>query len=149
MNYLREARNHLQYYGDLQNSIENMDREISRLVRKAGPKDITAITYDSDKVQSGGHDEALDALFKIQALSNSREETKEKLKEIEELLDKLEEEYQFYGKVLRKWYLERMAKEDIAQEIGYSSRTSIYSLEGKAIRVFAVRLFGIEALKIM
>nr|DAM13526.1 MAG TPA: Protein of unknown function (DUF1492) [Caudoviricetes sp.] len=148
MNYIKEARHYLKYYGDMYRSLENMDKEISRLIRKTGPKEISAIAYSSEKVSGGaGQDEAINILFKLQKLINSREETSKKLKEIDDLLDDLEKGYKYYGQVLRKWHIERTPKEKIAEEIGYSSRTSIYTLEAKAIRKFAVRLFGIDALK--
>ena len=96
-------------------------------------------------------DEAYNTLFTIQKLTKSRKETKEKLKEIDSLLECLEEENgcELFGQVLRKWYIEKIPKEDIAREIGYSSRQSIYTLKGKAIRKFAVRLFGLKSLKMM
>lgn len=152
MNYIKEAENYLYHYADLYKSIENMDREISKLVRDSGPKDIKAMQYDADKVQTScKQDEAFNTLFKIQTLTASRKETKKKLSEIEKLLKELskDEGCELYGQVLRKWYIERIPKEDIAEQIGYSSRQSIYTLKSKAIRKFAIRLFGLEALKII
>jgi hypothetical protein len=54
-----------------------------------------------------------------------------------------------YKDVLVMWYVAKLDKEDIAREIGYSetSRKSIYEIKSKAIRKFAVALFGVTALK--
>jgi hypothetical protein len=45
------------------------------------------------------------------------------------------------------WYIEELPKEKIAEIIGYSSKQSIYDIEAKAIRKFAIMLFGIDVLK--
>jgi hypothetical protein len=45
--------------------------------------------------------------------------------------------------------VEKKAKEDIAEEIGYSHRQSVYENRNKAIRKFAGALFGIVALEAM
>ncbi len=151
MNYIREAENYLYHYGDMYKSIENMDREISRLIRNAGPKDLTGISYDNIGSGQTSQDDAYNTLFEIQRLTQSRKETKEKLNKIDILLDDLNEEVgcEFFGQVLRKWYIEKIPKEEIANDIGYSSRQSIYTLKGKAIRKFAIRLFGIKPLRML
>ncbi|MBU5439481.1 hypothetical protein KQI42_15810 [Tissierella sp. MSJ-40] len=152
MNYIKEAENYLKHYGDMYESIENMDKEISRLIRESGPQDITAIQYDITGIPGGcKQDEAINVLFKIQILTENRHNTKKELEKIDKILDEISEEEgcEFYGQVLRKWYIERVPKEDIAESIGYSSRQSIYTLKGKAIRKFSIRLFGLEALKMI
>ena len=45
------------------------------------------------------------------------------------------------------WYVEKKAKEDIAEKVGYSHRQSVYEIRNKAIRKFAVALFGIVVLE--
>lgn len=149
MNYIQEARNYLKHFRDLQISVDIIDRNISKIIIKAGPRYVAGMSYDNEKVQSGSHDDTLNILFELQRLKECREETSNKLTEINKILEELEKDYVYYGQVLRKWYLERIPKENIAEQIGYSSRSSIYSLEGKAIRVFAIRLFGIDALKVI
>lgn len=151
MNYIREAENYLYHYRDLYKSIENMDREISRLIRNSGPQDITGISYDGVGQGQVSQDDAFNTLFKIQKLTESRKETKEKLEKIDTLLDDLSEDEgcEFFGEVLRKWYIEKIPKEEIATDIGYSSRQSIYTLRGKAIRKFSIRLFGIESVRML
>lgn len=54
-----------------------------------------------------------------------------------------------YGEVLKMWYVDKLPKEEIAEEVKYSSRQSIYDIKNKAIRKFAIRLFGLEALKMV
>jgi hypothetical protein len=154
MNYIKEAENVLWYYNDLYRSIENIDREIARVVRKQGPSNLTAIAIDITGVSGGGgQDEAINMVYKIQTLTGNRERTQTELGEVDRILNDISQEpgCEYYGRVLRKWYIERVPKEEIAKQIGYSpsSRRSIYDIKGKAIRKFAVTLFGIEAVKIV
>lgn len=43
------------------------------------------------------------------------------------------------------WYVDKMDKEAIAEDIGHSqtSRKSVYEIKNKAIKKFAVSLFGV------
>lgn len=54
-----------------------------------------------------------------------------------------------YKDVLVMWYVEKLDREEIAHEIGYSHRQSAYEIRNKAIKKFAITLFGIEALRAM
>lgn len=156
MNYLREAEKYLEYYRDLHNSLDTMRTELSRLIEKSGPSGINNMAVIPDRIQvsggSGGldmYDDTVNLIFRIQTLQLSITETQEKLTEIDNLLEEISQndECEFYGAVLRKWYIERVPKEKIASQIGYQSRTSIYTIKRRAIRKFAVRILGIKALE--
>lgn len=151
MNYIKEAEQRLKYYGDLYKSIEHMNREISRLIYQAGPKSNSKSIVDITKIPDSAKDETYNILFKIQTLVNSKTKTEKELEKIDSVLRDIsqDEGCEYYGEVLRKWYIERVPKEYIAHDIGYSSRRSIYTVRAKAIRKFAVRLFGLNALKII
>lgn len=151
MNYIREAENILWYYRDLYRSIEQMSSRISRLISKAGPSDLSAMVLEGSGVHSQRVDDTLNILFEIQMLTESREETKEILDEVDRILNKFDNEpdCKYYGTVLRKWYIERIPKEDIAREIGYSSKQSVYDIKNRAIRKFAVMFFGVGVLKVI
>ncbi|OPY59159.1 MAG: hypothetical protein A4E55_00376 [Pelotomaculum sp. PtaU1.Bin035] len=148
MNYVKEAESKLYYYHTLQQSIEEADRQIARLVARAGPKNLSAMVLDGSGVRGGAVDETVNILFEIQELQDSREKTRVALAEIDELLKKVSQEpgCEKYGPILRKWYIEKKTKETIAEEMEYSVPT-IYSLRNAAIRKFAVLLFGIKAWK--
>lgn len=151
LNYIREAENRLWYYRDLQRSVDEMSQRIGKLISKAGPADLSAMVLDGSGVHSQRVDDTLNILFEIQKLTELRKETKEALSEIDSVLTRIngEPDCKFYGTVLRMWYIERIPKEDIAEKIGYSSRRSVYQIRARAIRKFAVMLFGIEALKVV
>jgi len=149
VNYIREAENVLKYYKDLCQSIDRMDREIARLIRKAGPHDISAMVMD-EQLGSGKHDETINILFEIQQLTENRAKTEEELNKVNVMLEDISKQpgCEKYGEVLRKWYIESKPRYVIAKEFGYTER-HIYRIKNEAIRKFAVRLFGIEALKVV
>ncbi len=153
MNYIKEAENVLWYYNDLYRSIENLNREIAKLVGRQVPDTLSAIQLDETGSHGSGSqdDNTYNLLFKLKTLSESREKTIIELQKIRDILDEISKEKgcEFYGKVLEEWYIYRTPKEDIAKNIGYSSKTSIYEIRTRAIKKFAVRYLGIDALKII
>ena len=151
MNYIREAENRLRYYRDLQGSIDEMHRRIGRLVGKAGPSSLTAINLDETGIKSGHYDETINIIHEIQTLQKSIERTKDEIDEIHQILNEISQEpkCELYGMVLRKWYIEHVPKERIAHDLQYSSIQTVYSIKNKAIRKFAVRLFGIDSLNVV
>ena len=58
-------------------------------------------------------------------------ETEKKLEEVDVLLEEISwgEGCELYGVVLRKWYIDKVPKERIGEEIGYRER-NIYYLKG-------------------
>ena len=88
-------------------------------------------------------------LFKLKTLSENRERTVAELSKIDQVLKEIsqEEGCEHYGQVLKEWYVCRTPKDEIAKAVGYSSKQSIYDIKNRAIRKFAVRHFGLEALR--
>lgn len=149
MNYVKEAEQILYYYRDLNKSIANMDRRISRLVAKAGPKNLSAQAIDNVRVSgSSNHDETINLIFEIQKLVDERERTMKELEKAECVLKGLNDapNCEHFEIVLRKWFIENTPMEEIAEELGYVERNA-YKIRARAIRKFAVRMFGIETLK--
>jgi hypothetical protein len=153
LNYIEEAEKYLRNYRHLRGSVETMRRERERLIGKAGPRgeENMAIALDAvggGKGGGGEFDEAINLVWRIRELTDNIRETEERLAEIDELLDEISEGEgcECFGIVLRKWYIDKVPKERIGEEIGYQER-NIYYLKAKAIRVFAVRMLGIRALE--
>lgn len=153
MNYIKEAENVLWYYNDLYRSVENMNREIAKIVSRQGPSALNAIQLDITGIHGSGDadDNTYNLLFKLKTLSENREKTMTELSKIQKALDDIsqDEGCELYGRVLEEWYIHRTPKDEIAKIVGYSSRQSIYDIKNRAIRKFAVRHFGIEVLKII
>ncbi len=148
MNCIKEAEELLVNYSDLKYSIERMEKKIDRLGGK--PKDIKAARYD--RIGGRKHydqDDTLNVLFKIKKLAEMKKRTEEKIKQIDQVLGDIEKysECHLYKEVLVLWYIEKLPKDLIGDEIGYSSRKSVYILRNKAIKKFAIMLFGMDIIE--
>lgn len=149
MNYIKEAEQILYYYKDLHRSIINLDRRISKLVVKAGPQHLTSQAIDNVKVSgSTQHDETINLIFEIQTLIEEKQRTQKELDKIDCILDGLDDApgCEHFAEILKLWYIKQLPREEIASRFNYMER-NIYNIRAKAIRKFAVRMFGIEALK--
>lgn len=148
MDYIREAEKVLWHYKDLEKSLSWQNRQINRLFRIRAPLEISAINYDG-MPKGRNNDETMNVLCELGMYSEMSNNTKKKIDEIDEILKGLsdDEGCQYYEEVLRLWYIDGMHKDDIAEHLNFSSRTSIYQIRNEAIRKFAVRLFGSDALK--
>ena len=97
--------------------------------------------------------DTLNQIFQLQKCQELREQTLIEIAKVDDVLNAICQDAgcERYKDVLVMWYVEKMDKEDIAKNIGYSetSRRIIYEIRTKAIRKFAVALFGVTALKAM
>lgn len=152
MNYIKEAENVLWYYNDLYRSVENMNREIAKIVGRQGPSALNAIPMDPTGIHGSGDadDNTYNLLYKLKVLSENREKTMTELSQVDRLLDEISQDpgCELYGQVLRGWYIERITKNEIAAQIGYDSR-NVYRIKDRAIKKFAVRQFGLEAMNVI
>jgi hypothetical protein len=148
MEYIQRAEKKLRHYKDLVKSVNIMDREIIRLVGEAGPKTISAMVYDVTGVRGGHYDETINIITEIQFLQEKKEKTIKQLMEIDAIIEGINEDpgNDYYAVVLRRWYIESVPKEKIMREIGYNSLKSVYEIKNRAIRVLAIRLFGVDVL---
>jgi len=151
VNYIKEAEEILKYHRDLFESVDKMREEISRLITRQGPSSLNAIALEPTGIHGGSkQDETYNVLFKIKTLTESRERTLAKLESIKVELEEINQEpgCENYGTLLRKWYIQGDKKEDIAKMLGYSSVQSTYVLKDRAIRKFAIRHFGLNAMNL-
>lgn len=90
-------------------------------------------------------------LCELKKLVDARRDTLNELDEIEKILEDIssEEDCELYGRVLKMWYIKKVPKEKIAEELSYSSRQSVYDIKNRALRKFTIRWFGVYALKTM
>lgn len=150
MNYIKEAEEILKYYRDLDRSVKNMRREISRLMDKQTPSSLNALPLDVTGVHGGsGQDEAYNVLYRIKVLAENCNKTLAEIELVTKELDEIDRdpECEGYGIVLWDWYVAGVPRNEIAEKLGYTSMQSVYALKDRAIRKFAVRYFGIEAMK--
>lgn len=149
MDYIEEAEKYLRHYHDLYRSLSNMRIKRAKLIGKAAPQGYKESDYTQPIVTGGGgQEDAYNLLFKIKVLTENITKTIEKLKEIDEILNGISQEpgCELYGDILKKWYIEKVPREEIALEANYCER-NIYKIRDKAIQKFAVNLFGLNAVK--
>lgn len=151
MNCIREAENYLRYYRELNQSIEHANLMISKLKWQGTPKDAGAACTDITGIRASKPVNTLNQVYQLQKWQEMKDRTLEEIDKIEESLQGICQDpgCERYRDVLYMWYVEKLDKDEIAVAVGYSetSRKSIYEIKNKAIKKFAVALFGIEALE--
>jgi hypothetical protein len=145
--WIRDAEQILWHVGDLRQSVENMDKQIVILVARAGPRELGAVDLEA-AIGSGKQDETINIIYEIKQLTDNRDLTIAFLAKVEDVLEAIdaEESCREYVPVLRAWYFDRTTKERIAENVGYSHRNSIYEIRRRALRKFAIKMFGLGAL---
>jgi len=149
MNYIREAENYLRYYRELHQSIEHADYMINKLAKQTAPKGISAVSMDITGVRAGKPVNTLNQIYQLQMWKEMKDRTMVEIGKVDNVLESISKDQgcENYKSILFMWYVEKKAKEAIAEEIGYSHRQSVYEIRNKAIKKFAVALFGIVALE--
>lgn len=143
MNYIREAEEILNHYRDLQIANTNLEERLEEIYAQLN--DAKAIEI-SDMPKGGGNNSPDD---RICNLIYQRDETEHNLQINRNTLHKIEEILEKLGSENKEILLESfddIGKTDssIAKSLGIS-RTTLIQKRGKALKKFAVQLFGIKA----
>ncbi|PAB61294.1 ribonuclease H family protein [Anaeromicrobium sediminis] len=148
MNYIREAELYLKHYGDLKYILNHINREITKLKWSGAPSDAKAIVIDDMPQGNKVPEDIMDIAYRLKCYMEMKKETEEKLDEINATLDEMNEDGEQLGELLKYWHVDKLDKDEIAEKMGYSRR-SIYNLKEKAIKKFAIRIFGIKGLMVV
>lgn len=146
MDIIKDAEMYLEGYWDLKDSITNIKREIQLL-----EDDITSIKsldYSGMPKGSGASqpdDRLINLIYKKQLKESMLKRTEDKIAFIENILSNLAKDED--GKVLKAYYIDCLRGEELEKEMCTCER-NIYRIKKKAIRKFAIRLFGIVGLGI-
>ncbi len=144
MDYVKEAENYLRHYASLKKSVEHAEYMIHRLTYRSQPKEISAAQNDMTGIAAQYPGNTLQEMYELQKWQEVRNESLQEIKHITDLLDGMDEKER---KVLEMWYVQKMDKLDIAEEMGYGTRKSAYEMRDRGLKNFSVALFGIQALK--
>lgn len=149
MDCIREAENYLRYYRELWKSIEHADRVIKQLMWQTAPRIPGAVTMDVTGIRASQPHDTLNQIYQLQKWQEMREVTLIEMGKVEDVLNAICQDpgCERYKDVLVMWYVEKMDKDMIAEKLGYSHKQSAYEIKNKAIKKFAVTLFGVIALK--
>lgn len=146
MDYKREAIEYLRQYDNLQTSLDNLKDEIREL--SIDIKTLKAVSY-SDMPSGRGAVEPDDALVnKMIRLSRAKNEYKRTQRTLDRIIvtmDRFEKDNSNYAKILKKYYMECLTEEQIAEDINMSQR-HLRRLKNKAIKTFALSIFGVNVI---
>ena len=142
INYFEAAENTLRSRPSLEAALKNLERRKERIIRHAAPSEYPAFDMSKPYTSTKAVNDALAECVELAEVMREINATQEKADEIDGVLRQLEAAD---AELLRLWYIERRSKEDIAEQVNYSSRTSIYDLRNKAVAAFALLYFGAGA----
>ena len=150
-NYVDQAIDTLENYQTLRAAAHNIEYEIDRIkkkLKKTGAGSGSLVSNYTGEHGSTTFYNFEDVANEILAKDYELTQTLEKIQDIESALDRLGTELCLpdYQRVLILWYVEGFSKELICKTMNYESRKSIYNLHNKAIKKFAILLFGSTAL---
>lgn len=147
MDYIREAEKYLSNYKRLEKAIENLSFELSKTNMMRTSNNITQ-QFEPTGIRSSRNDmDAEMQLLQWTQLKAMQTETQEELNNIDYNLKyiSLDAGCEFYGKLLRMWYIDKADVLTISQEIGYS-KPQVYRKKYEAIKALSIQLFGKRAL---
>jgi hypothetical protein len=147
VDYIREAEKYLSNYKRLEKAIENLSFELSKTNMMRTSNNITQ-QFEPTGIKSSRNDmDAEMQLLQWTQLKAMQTETQEELNNIDYNLKyiSLDSGCEFYGKLLRMWYIDKTDIMAISQEVGYSKR-QLYEHKAKAIKALSIQLFGKRAL---
>lgn len=139
------------YYNELQQAIKTADKMIAKLAYKTAPGQLNAISLDS--VHAGNVTNTYEQIYQLQLWTERKSDTLEEIKKIDDTLNAINRQSgcEYYKDILTLWYVDKIPKREIARKLGFAdtSRGYMFVLKNRAIKKFAVALFGIDALEML
>ncbi|WP_300948892.1 DUF1492 domain-containing protein [uncultured Helicobacter sp.] len=143
MNYFKAAEELLSSIPQLKSAKANLEKREKRLQNSGAPQLPAAISYDKPFTDSHFVSDTLNDLLELAECSRNLAETKQKLEEMENIIDQLKDEHK---QLVNLWYVKSYSKESIMEAMNISSPTTIYNLRNKAVAEFALLYYGASAL---
>ena len=152
MNYINEAENIIKNFRKLQDCIENLEKRKNNLLKKGSPKIIQGIDYSKPAIQKQAYSEdTFQEICELMQLNNDIQQTEADIELINNILNQIKKENEILEKFIRIRYIEKpkASLSKIAGDLGYSedSNHTIYEIRNKALKEFAIRYFGSNAVK--
>ena len=143
INYFKAAERTLSERGNLERALENLNRRKAMIIQRSAPQGIPTTDYSRPYVSGGGASDALSDCLQLAEVVREIETTKETIEEIDRVMSQLEPSD---ASILRAWYIDRRTKGQIAEDLNYSSTTTVYDLRNKAVSAFAILYYGAGSL---
>lgn len=142
MNYFKAAEQVLSSINTLERALENLENRRTRLIASGAPREPGAIDYSKPFTDSHYVSDTLNDLLELSECTQNIANTKKEIEYIEGIISQLSDEHQ---DIIKKWYINRSTKEDIAEELCIAV-TTVYNLRNKAVAEFALLYYGAAAL---
>ncbi len=141
MDYIKEAENYLKHYASLRKSVSHARYMIDKLMMKSCPGEVSAVNNDITGVSAQHPVNTLQEMYELQQWQKIVTDNEHEIKHISDTLESLEDKEKL---ILEMWYVNKMQAIDIMNEFEYDERRSVYNLKSKALKSFAINLFGIK-----
>lgn len=148
MDYIREAVEYLKNYSNLITSISNLKDEIYEL--RVDLKCTKELNYSDMPTALGDvsitDDAVVNKMFRLKKAEEEYKETTRTLKRMDKVFETFENSNLYYSKILKGYFIEQYTEDQLAKDLDCSAR-HLRRLKQKALRVFAIQIFGINAMK--
>lgn len=143
INYFEAAEKTLRARGSLEKAVGNLERRRELIISRGGPSGYPSPDMTKSYTGVGDVNDALSACLELSEVEREIQRTREAIAETDAVISQLEPEER---QIIRLWYIERRAREDICEAMNYASTASIYDARNRAVSHFAVLYFGAGAL---
>lgn len=152
MNYIKEAEDILKNHRKLNDSIKNLNARKNNIIFKGTPRELGSVDYSKPGIQKQNYsDDAIMQMCEIVQINNQIKETEAEVEIVNNIFKQIKKEDEILEKFLKLKYIEEPKNNlrEISKKLGYSedSNHTIYDIKNKALREFAIRYFGIIAIK--
>lgn len=143
INYFHAAENTLRARGSLDAALINLQNRQAAILAANCPSEYQSPDFGTAYSSIGAINDALASCLDLCEVGKEIEATRAAILEIDQVIGQLEPQER---EIIRLWYIERKAKDEIAAELNYSSSKSVYELRNKAVAEFAIHYFGAGAI---
>lgn len=142
MNYFKDAEQLLASVPALELARENLQNRFERLVESGKPP--ATLTINPEKYQtSKASNDAMSEFLDVVLCKHQISETEKTIAEIYKVLCQIPKEHKA---LLEMWYIKKLPKEKIMEQLHIDGLKTVYSLRNKAVSEFALRYYGAPAL---
>lgn len=125
-------------------SLINLRRRMDAAIKRAGPAGYPTASFRDDSACGAPHRKSdilneIDELVTIQRQIDSTKTERDLIDSVLAQMNDVDRE------ILRLWYIERVGKDKISEQMHYESRATLYRMRNEAVHRFAILYYGIEA----
>jgi len=139
IDYFRAAERELSSLPLLKSSLPILQKRLDRLIEAGAPKEPGGIDFSKPYVNSHYVNETLSELCDLAETQKQIIATKQKIREIEEILEAVPKDQRT---VLKLFYIEKLTAEQIAERIYVESEKTVYNIRNKGVATYALLCYG-------